>query len=413
MWLLPALLALSLAQNEPTGAGLALHELPDAGDGVAPMAPVAVADAGPPPFSFHAGPGEGVSFEAGDFKLQVRARVQVRASAVVPEADANQASRVNELLIRRARLQLRANYTKHLLFTLQLAFATLDMEADAPNVLRDAHLTWSWLRDLQVRAGQMKVPFGRQRVVSSSSLQLVDRAIATAELNLDRDVGVQLFSDDLFGLGNRFGYALGVFGGDGRNRLGKNPGLLYVVRLAATPFGKFDELVEGDFERSARPRLAIGLAAARNVETWRAQSTIGATYKLAPFTYEHLSADLMFKWRGLSVLLEGTLRKATEDRHSAVVAGATVTEGARSAIGWVAQTGYFFNEHLETTLRWSEVRPFAGGDPTLLGTRELGGGASWYFHKHDLKLQADYFVLSRLDFSERRHQLRLQVQLYF
>lgn len=366
------------------------------------------ADAGLPA-TLHAKWGEGVTFKAGDLALTLRGRVQARAESIVP-TEGSTATRLNQLLIRRARLSLNAKYGSDWVLVVQLAFATLDMEADAPNVLRDAHITWQGLRDLNVRVGQTKVPLGRQRVVSSASLQLVDRSLVVAELNLDRDVGVQARSDDLFGLGGRLAYSFGVFGGDGRNRLGTNVGLLYVARVQVNPFGKFDDLVEGDLERLERPRLAFGLSAARNVATVRQRSTTGSTFRLGSTTYDHLAADLLFKWRGLSIMAEALFR----DAHREPIVATGGQEWPRSAWGYFVQAGFSPVASFEVSARWAQLRPLPGTDPALQHQRELGVGVGWFPLKHDLKLQTDFFWLPVGErFEVGSFQLRAQLQLAF
>jgi len=74
--------------------------------------------------------------------------------------------------------------------------------------------------------------------------------MVVSELNLDRDVGVQLFSRSL--LNDKLGYTLGLFGGEGRNRLGREAGFLYSARVELWPFGQFDDVPEGDLQRRHR-----------------------------------------------------------------------------------------------------------------------------------------------------------------
>jgi len=188
--------------------------------------------------------------------MTIRARIQTRATVADTEPDDLPAT--SEVLVRRARLVLLGNAAgPTFTYYVQLSFANLDNEADLRLPLRDAYVTWSSRRDVNVRVGQMKVPFSRQRVVSSSALQMVDRSIVVSELNLDRDVGLQVFSKDLLGFG-KLGYAVGLFGGEGRNRLGRTAGLLYTARLEAWPLGAFDDFAEADLQRLAKVRLALG-----------------------------------------------------------------------------------------------------------------------------------------------------------
>ena len=214
------------------------------------------------------GLGRGVTIRTADdsASLNIRARIQVRSTLV---DNTNDVADLLEVSIRRARLVFQGNASgPSLTYYLQLSFSNLDNEADLRLPLRDAYVTWSPVRDVNVRVGQMKVPFSRQRLASSSALQLVDRSIVVTELNLDRDVGIQVFSRDLFGV-NKVGYSLGLFGGEGRNRLGRAIGLLYTGRIEAWPLGPFDDLVEGDIERSDRPRLAVGANVGYNQNTNR------------------------------------------------------------------------------------------------------------------------------------------------
>jgi hypothetical protein len=295
------------------------------------------------------------------------------------------------------------------------------MEPDAPNVLRDFYVTWSPLRDLSIRFGQMKVPFDVQRVVSSSSLQMVDRTLTTGELNLDRDMGIVVFSDDLFGLGQRLRYALGVFGGDGRNRIGTNVGLLYTARVRFSPLGEFDDQYEGDPDREDRLRVAIGGGVGRNIATNRPRSTLGTPLRVAAFNYTHATADVHAKWRGLSLLSEVYWRQAdlgadaTGAPTAAVtgtVSGASVTEFSRSGWGWFVQAGGYVTNWLELTARWGDLYPIGPTDPTLTRTREFGGGVNLMFQKHDLKIQTDCLWIDNGG-ANGRLQVRVQAQVFF
>lgn len=365
--------------------------------------------------------GDGVTFKQGDVSINLRGRMQVQALAVVP-TEGSSAHRQNAIMVRRARLALKTELPWHLSLNLQLAFANQDMEADAPNVLRDFYGTWAPLRDLSVRVGQMKVPFDVQRIVSSSSLQMVDRSLVTAEFNLDRDVGLVLFSDDLFGLGNRLRYAVGVFGGDGRNRIGTNVGLLYAGRVRFSPFGKFDDKLEGDPDRDPSFRLAFGAGVARNVQTNRPRSTTGTPYKVATFDYTHAAGDVHAKWRGFSLLSELYWRQADLGTNatgepiafkSGISGSAAVTEYSRSGFGYFVQGGAYLTDWLELTARFGDTRPLGPTDPTFGRTREIGGGFNLMVHKHDLKLQTDAFWLDDGTGKNGRVQLRVQAQIYF
>ncbi len=285
--------------------------------------------------------------------------------------------------------------------------------------VRDAQMIWTGLRDFNLRVGQMKVPFNRERVISSSALGMVDRSNVNAELNLDRDVGIMLQSRDLFGLGEILRYNLGVFGGDGRNRTLSRTGLLYVARMEAAPFGGFDDYSEVDFKRASKPRLAFGFAAAYSESTRRVRATTGETFELGTVDYRHGVADMIFKLSGLSLQSEILFRKSPQTvLAGSDDAGNTIAEYPRSAWGYMFQAGFMVSEHLEPALRYGEVRPIGTSNPDLVRDREIGGALSYYFHKHDLKVQLDYFrLLTDADPAGSavlaRDRVRLQSQFYF
>jgi hypothetical protein len=354
--------------------------------------------------------GKGVTFEdpEGRFSLTLRGRIQLRAEAATsPTTDLPS----TEFLVRRLRLVLSGHaLSKAVGYYIQLGLSNLDVEPDLRIPLRDAYVTWAGPRDFQLRAGQMKVPYGRQRVVSSSALQFTDRSIVTAELNLDRDVGVVAFSEDLFGLGGLLGYSLGVFGGDGRNRTSPTFGVLSIARLEVNPFGTFDTRAEADVERLPSPRLSIGVGGGFNRNTNRPRSTTGTPYTLGTFDYAHAGADLTFKWAGFSLLGE-LMARWTPGTSRLESAGRT--EFARSSLGWFVQAGQMLDAHWEVAARVGQLSPLAPSDPALVRSREAGAALSHYFEGHALKLQADYFYLFGDDLAAGRHQVRLQGQLYF
>jgi phosphate-selective porin OprO/OprP len=357
--------------------------------------------------------GEGVGIESvdGSFGMGLRARVQTRTTVVVPEAEDEDPTA--DFQIRRARVTIDAHGWDDLVtLKIQLAFAPLDQDPVAPVPLRDAYVTFAPLRDLKIRAGQMKVPFGRQRVVSSGNLQMVDRSIVTGELNIDRDVGLQLLSEDLGGLGGLFGYNLGVFGGDGRNRVSGGFGFLYAGRIAIRPVGGElgDDLEEVDFKQT-KPRLQIAASGAFNHQSDRVRSTIGDVFETGPWAdYAHAGADTSFKFAGLSMTGEFFLRRALEERNTADVEGEILTDVARSGYGGFFQVGQLIAGRVEISARAGALHVLGDPEGGLKPEKELGGALSYYAKKHALKVQADTFYLWET-WGEGKIQTRLQLQV--
>lgn len=384
------------------------------------------------PVRVEAALGEGVRFSVGDrFSLQIRARMQLQGGFSLPSANAVDAGAApvvtTSFLARRVRLVLTGHaFTTKLRYYFQLGFSYRDMESDRLVAVRDAYMTWQPHRDIGIRWGQMKIPYGLQRVVSSSALQMVDRSVVTGELNLDRDVGVYLMSEDLGGLGGRLMYQAGVFGGRGRNRFDGLDEALFAARFQVNPFGRFDHLVEGDMTRGTTPRLAIGASAAYHFNGVRNRSTHNGTYTFANFDTLHLGADVHFKYRGFTLMGElfyRTTNRSRVTRPDPANALVTQVEYARNGFGWYGQVGYMFPSMIELTGRYGEIHGTVTPDTTLVPTaaggamgdeREAGGGINYYISQHALKVQLDYFrIWDPDDAADDRHQVRLQTQIYF
>ncbi|MFN7696913.1 MAG: porin [Deltaproteobacteria bacterium] len=371
--------------------------------------------------------GRGLTFHADDdrFSLQIRGRIQLQGFVESGVSASDPAS--VDFMIRRARLVFRGHLlSADLEYYVQLGLAPRDMEPDLLVPVRDANIAWTAIRDLNLRVGVMKTPWNRERVISSSALQLVDRSIVNAELSLDRDNGVQIYSNDLFGLGGYLGYQLGVFGGDGRLRVNNDLGLLWVARLQVQPFGRFDDqLSEADLTRQQRARLSIGAGFAYNEDTNRRRRTTTDFYRaaLTRFSYMHAEADLIFKFAGFSLQSEFLWRQVDGPSRTTNPGpdGMEITETAGNAMGWFVQAGYLFDfAPVEIAARVAEIYPVGPADQTANHfAREVTVGFNWYPMGHDLKLQLDgsYLVNERVSMGtsrmEERFQARLQAQAYF
>lgn len=374
-------------------------------------------------FTSRMGEGFTITSDDGESLINIRIRTQLRATqTIVPEKRSEDNL---SFTARRMRLMARGKLKgDEWHYYVQFGFANQDMERDRPIPLRDTILTYNGFQSVKFTFGQMKVPFNRQRVNSSSALQLVDRSIVNAELNLDRDVGVQMFTHDLFGLSKYVGVNIGIFGGDGRNRTASGSGNLIMGKVTFFPFGNFlsqrlagvdDELLsEGDFTRHKTPRLAIAFAGGENRRTRRDLSTFGNVYEFARFDYQHGLAEIFVKWYGWTFTSEFITRKATLPYQERETSGQLRREYSRSASGYFVQLAYLFENNWEIAGRIGELTPLGETDPRLKGSKEAGGGVSYYFAKHNLKWQMDYFRLTgNPDLHAGSHEIRTQLQLFY
>jgi len=384
---------------------------------------------------FHHRFGEGLSLATKDgrFSLQLRARMQLRYELQHPNVEGEQTTQ--RMQVRRMRLLLRGNvFAKHVKYYIQFGFSAQDMASGLPseppirrNPVRDARIELDRFRDATAWFGQFKVPFNRQRVISSAKQNLVDRSHVNAEFTLDRDLGFQLLSKDIGGLGGKLGYNVGVFLGEGRNAYDLSDlGLLYVGRLEVRPFGEFDDYSDGDLGRSKRPNLSIGVAYAYQDRAHAERGVIGEPPADGGTTnYHHFTADTMVKWVGLSLNSAFFWRHSTARRNGGELddTGAPIpTVAARQGIGWYGQLGWVVPRiPLELVARYGLIRDIYGDESSLPDSDEVGGGVNWYFVGHDLKLQIDYLrgwdeSLGTSFADQARHgtdSIRIQGQLFF
>jgi hypothetical protein len=339
------------------------------------------------------------------FSLAMSGRVQVLYTFNDREEDVNVVSLptspgdrdTSTFRLRRGRLVWQGHaFTKALKYCVQLETPGTTQGT----TLLDYYADYSGLPEigkyLSIRGGQFKVPFTRQRLNSSSSLQLVDRSIVNDEFNLDRDVGVD-FHGRLFG--EQLEYHLGIFTGHGINNRNENSDnkMLYVGRLAWHPFGFFD-YKETDYDYSETLKATLGFAAAHNgggeIRTGAIRTAVSDDIYMNTFT-----VDGALKYKGFFLLSEGVLRNLREP-------------GLRStanAIGYFVQGGYFFiPKRLEMAARYAwldrefnrdkDVLRILAGEGTRMRTlgsdEEITLGLNYYFNGHKNKMQFD---VSRLD----------------
>jgi hypothetical protein len=347
----------------------------------------------------HFKPGSGLTFTSVDdqFEVALRTRAQTRYS-FFKQGDADATNRFE---IRRARLQLQGHFFgPNNQYKAELAFSPADVgQSDGGTVgtspLLDYYFDFNYLRDISVRVGQYKIPFTRQRVISSGNLQLVDRSIVNGVFNLDRQIGVDVRSKNLGGL-NQLKYYVGYYPGKGRNSRGdyQVDNNLFLGRIEWLPLGMFDDYSESDFDRSPDARLSLSVAYARSTNV-----------DPEGVDYDRLAWDAFFKLSGLSIFTEWSYRNGS----AATVEG--VQELPDNGLGGMLQAGYMLpGSRFEVAARGAMIRRTGDATESTLSDRdEYGGGLSFYPGGHPFKLQLDYFLL-KTDGEDDTHEVRVQFQ---
>ncbi len=390
----------------------------------------------------HFKPGTGLVLKSKDgrFSIAPRLRVQFRYTL---END-NEASEVgHSFQVRRARLQFKGNvFGKHNKYKVEFAFSPRDLGFKDGNPTKTPILTWytefDYLWDFTIKVGQYKIPFNRQRVISSGNLEMVDRALGNGEFNLDRDMGIEFLSKDLAGLGY-LRYHAGVFMGEGRDRFETEDdfGLNYLGRLEILPMGGADgkwDYSEGDFDRQRKPRLSLGVAYSFIDNARKDRGIKGSTPADGGTTdYHNLTADFMFQVAGFSLSGEFYWREGKRNFGDATVVDDMGNEipapqvPTRDGVGYYVQAGYLIpRQPLGVAVRWSQVLGLGGGRKTSLNDGdEVGAAFSYYIAQHPLKLQLDYFRkrrdsydvetfgFTRQSWANAADEVRLQMQFAF
>lgn len=377
-------------------------------------------------------PGSGFQLSSAndEFHLKIRPRVQLRYTSKISDPS-SVSDLTHSLQIRRARLATKGYFFgEHNSFKFELGFSPRDMSFNknylipTSTPILDAYFEFKYFRDLSVRVGQFKVPFNRQRVVSSGNLQMVDRSLSNSEFNLDRDIGLSVFSKDLLGW-NAVRYYAGVYLGKGRNVFQLDyVSLMYLARVEVLPiFGLCDDYTEGDLEISGDPCLSIGTAYAFLPQADKDRGIKGNTPSDLGTTAIHVAtADVVGKWHGFSLFSEVFGRYGFRQNGNT-----GPFEEARNGYGGSIQIGKVsrlrFNSWLlELVVRYSFIRSHIRGVDivsSMPNRSELGIGSSLYLGGHSLKIQSDMFrlwnnkgsdLLSINEFSSGDIVLRLQVQ---
>ncbi len=299
-----------------------------------------------------------------------------------------------EMMVRRCRLKADGFvFSPDIEYKFELGISNRDMGNPvpqgnmAPGIVYDAVVKWRFAPNTELWFGQTKLPGNRERVISSQALQFVDRSRLNADYNLDRDVGLQLHHQ--FEVGNvviRDIYALSI--GEGRNITVTNRGGLdYTARLEMLPFGEFTkngDYFSSDLYREKTPKLSVAATYDYNQGASNEQGQLG-DFLNGTTDLRTVFADLMFKYRGFSVLAE----YANKNSDQPVVYNNLGQPDGTFVVGkgYSVQGGYLFKNNWELAARYTHIDP----------VRNIGLDASWmytlgisrYIVGHNLKFQSD------------------------
>ena len=253
------------------------------------------------------------------------------------------------------------------------------LRTDAANNLNNGRITdgyveFAKLPAATLRAGQYKIPFGMQELVSDTRQEFVERSITSAKFAPSRDIGLML--GGLF-LEKKLGYQLGVFNGAGQNNPQDDKGFLYAARVWFDPLGEY-RVSESATENPDEHQLHVGLAY-RGGEVPRGFSSAGIFED--PNDETAFGVEAAWKYRRFFAMAE-YFDQVDEQANSTV--GPDI-----DANGFHAQLGVFVQpQKQEIALRYAEVEP----DESVADAKqtEMRVVYGYFWKSHNLKLQADF-----------------------
>jgi len=359
-------------------------------------------------------------------------------------------------------------------YRLQLNLATSEADNDQlSNILWDAWIGYNINKYYRISFGQKSSPSDNiELLMASNTLQLTERSRVTSAFSNIREIGFFIDSrNNIAGSKMVIKPSFSITSGDGYGfkSISKDyGGLKYGGRINFLPFGlfrNFGQYRQVDMVRELTPKLLIGFNGSYNVgmSSRRGRrngdflfyniSGIDTTYRLP--NYLKLGADLLFKYRGFSLLAEYVNTKAfvaddithRNDRYGDDPTQITSSFGAwdendftsvssneyvkRQLIlgsGINIQAGYLFKSLFSIDGRFTKLSPdeFSFMNNATFYNRQnfYEIGFSKYFSKnYSFKIQASYRFIDnaklrakdyeRLEFEASENVFYLMVQVAF
>jgi len=346
--------------------------------------------------------GKGFTFTSADekFQLSLGGRLVFRYSFL----DKDSGQDTSKFDFSKARLYVQGHaFTKDLTYKLEMDARQLAQSKDdsTRGGLVDAYINYKVMDELQLLFGQRKVQYAYSAIQSDATLMFVDRVPWIGRYAPSYELGAFAYGKLFNGV---LDYAVSGTNGDGQTNAGSTNHNAFAARLAFSPLGAMAN-DEPDLAISKKPLFTIGanyfynnLAAGENSSTY---GTAWNGYK----DLQNYGFDAHFKWMGIAV--QGEALYAQGDSYAADL--------GKRAMAWYAQAGYMITPKIGLAVRFSQHDPdrAVSGD---LQTEQIGA-VSYYFEKHNLKLQADVGNIHHQNGASKKAtddmQYRLQAQLVF
>jgi len=289
---------------------------------------------------------------------------------------------------------------------------------------------WKWL---QLRVGQWKINYNRERVDSSGKQQFVERSIVTNAFTVDRQVGAMVYGHLAPGTLLDSRYYAGVWNGSGRGEANDDANMMYMGRWQWNFLGRDLKWQQSDSTYHQQPAGSAAFAVYTTIgkcTRWSSSGcgTLGFSNSAGlPFTKDSAATDgqfrvqgmmeeFAFKWRGLSIQHEYHWKEVKDNSFPEGTGGYKT-----NLMGSYAQIGYFphylipgIPQPLEVAFRYAFVDPNVSAPNDKLSAYTID--IKWFFsdHRNKLTLDGTWFTLAQpvgKDLNEQ--QIRLQWDVSF
>lgn len=324
----------------------------------------------------------------GRFALHPQLRFQTRYSNPF-DADPRSVEAVEnppggDLRLQRSRIKLGGHA-----FAPWLKFYT-EMEFRDTRLL-DLRLSLEKFRTVNLRIGQWKPEYNRERRDSSGTLQFAERSIVNRPFTLDRQPGAMLYGRLFPGTRHDLSWWTGLFTGSGRSTRPDGGRPLWLARLQWNLFGRVLEFSQSDVTWRAEPAASLAIAYAQNRSRYTRFSSAGggeldgfSEGEDDQYALRQAMVEAALQWQGLSFQAE-LHGKRVRDRLNG---GTTKLWGSYLQAGLFP--GRFFPKvpaPLELAVRAAAVDPDTSEGNDM--QHELTAAANWFFNGHRNKLTFD------------------------
>jgi phosphate-selective porin OprO and OprP len=328
--------------------------------------------------------GKGFTFTSADerFQLSLGGRMQFRYTFFDADSDFTKskfptAGKDDYSQFNAQRIRLIAQgyaYSKDFTYKLEMDPKVLSENGNSSRGgLLDCFINYKVADELQFLVGQTKVKYGYTYIQSDATLMFVDRVPWIGKMVPTYEIGA-------FGYGKAFNglvdYAMSVTNGDGQTYSGDTNHNAFAARVAVSPLGAMSN-DEPDLAISKKPLFTIGANYFYNSlnsgENWGNYGTQWNGYK----DISNYGFDTHFKWMGLAI--QGEVLFAQGESYATGIDNRTM--------GWYGQAGYNITPEIGIAFRYSQFDKDRDTPDDL--ESEQVGAISYYFDKHNVKVQAD------------------------